>query len=186
MISLGAFSCVLWLALNLAAVEGYYGSRQHPRWGAQPSRLPLRHAGVRVGATPEGGDDAAVLPSGPLAVSTPSQDEAVARGIREWPGILKKGAAFDEPRAPFGTTRYVYGGRGTLVATPADGGDAQTVALAPNVLVEVQDECSLSWTVDEELTLLTPDFEQKGLFVGVAASLIAVFGFLLANAGGGG
>ena len=118
-----------------------------------------------------------------LKISTPSQDEAVSRGIREWPGFLKKGQDFTEPAKAGATVRYVYGGRGKLAATGADG-STQIADISPNTLIEVDAPCELSWTIEEPLTLLTPDFEQLGLFAGVALSLVAVFGYLLANSAG--
>ena len=47
-------------------------------------------------------------------VLMPAQEEAVARGIREWPGFLRKGSDFVKRDVAPGTMRYVYGGSGTL------------------------------------------------------------------------
>ena len=115
-----------------------------------------------------------------LRVLMPSQEEAVARGIREWPGFLRKGSDFVERDVAPGTMRYVYGGSGTLKARAGD--DEQTLAIAANTLIEVDTKCELSWTLEEPLVLLTPDFEQKELYVTIAGTLLVVFGFAFATA----
>ena len=114
-----------------------------------------------------------------LRVSLPSQEEAEGKGIREWPGFLRKSRDFVEDAAP-GTMRYVYGGSGTLKARAGD--DEQTLAIAANTLIEVDTKCELSWTLEEPLVLLTPDFEQKELYVTIAGTLLVVFGFAFATA----
>ena len=50
------------------------------------------------------------------------------------------------------------------------------------MLIEVDGKCDLSWSLEELLTLLTPDFEQKELFITVAGTLLVVFTSLLATA----
>ena len=105
--------------------------------------------------------------------------EAEGKGIREWPGFLRKSEDFVEDAAP-GTMRYVYGGSGTLKARAGD--DVQTLAIAANTLIEVDTKCELSWTLEEPLVLLTPDFEQKELYVTIAGTLLVVFGFAFATA----
>ena len=108
-----------------------------------------------------------------LRVLMPSQEEAVARGIREWPGFLRKSRDFVDDAAP-GTMRYVRGGcgGGGTRAARAGADDEPRIDIAANTLSEVDGKCELSWSLKEPLTLLTPDFEQKELFITVAGTLL--------------
>ena len=94
--------------------------------------------------------------------------------------FLRKSRDFVEDAAP-GTMRYVYGGSGTLTAR-AGADDEQRIDITANTLIEVDGKCELSWSLKEPLTLLTPDFEQKELFITVAGTLLVVFTSLLATA----
>ena len=160
--------------------------------GLAPSpaaRAPARRRAVALrSASPDETSDAPDFGDAPstarrplLRVLMPSQEEAVARGIREWPGFLRKGSDFVERDVAPGTMRYVYGGSGTLTAR-AGADDEQRIDITANTLIEVDGKCELSWSLQEPLTLLTPDFEQKELFITVAGTLLVVFTSLLATA----
>lgn len=63
--------------------------------------------------------------------------------------------------------------------------DDQTLSVTPGTLVEIQEgspELRLDWKSDtEEMILLTPGFEQGGVFLGVIAGILVLFGVLLSG-----
>jgi len=121
-----------------------------------------------------------------LTVSAPSQKEKEELGMREWPGFLNKDSNFVETGLESGKVRFVQKGRGKVVATAAASADSavsQSVPLEPGVFITVDKACDLAWTVDEPLLLLTPEFEQTGIYIAFVASVIAAFCFVFANLG---
>ena len=113
-----------------------------------------------------------------ITVTAPGQDDAVAMGVREWPGFLPKEVGNFVEACEGGEQRYVLEGRGSVSASGEPG-----VPLTPGSLVTVDAACELSWQVEEKMMILTPRFEQPWLFAGLFVVVFGLFGYLLANAG---
>jgi len=108
--------------------------------------------------------------------STPSQEEAVQLGIREWPQQVKTGewrestkGTSSEPLA-----RYVLEGKGRITV-----GSGESVFVGPGTLVTLANEDDIRWKVTTpDMIVLTPGYEEGGKLVAVAAALIALVGAL--------
>jgi hypothetical protein len=114
-----------------------------------------------------------------VQVSRPSSDVAAAQGIREWPQQTKGGSWREDSEDGELLTRYVLEGTGTVEIQ--QDGNARSFPLAPGTLVEVDGKAALSWTTSSpEMIILTPGFEQGGVFAAVAAVVLVLFGSLVA------
>lgn len=114
-----------------------------------------------------------------VSVRTPSQEEAEGLGIREWPQQAKSKGAFQEVCQDT-LVRYVLDGQGSVQVT--DGEESKQVAMAPGSLLEVSGEATLDWVVaSDEMIILTPGFEQGGLFAGVTLAVVVLLGALIAT-----
>lgn len=117
---------------------------------------------------------------------SPTQEEAEEMGIREWPQQAKQQGSFQEvcQDDDKSLVRYVLDGSGSVTITSLEDEDndqEQKVAVAPGSLVEVTGTARLTWQVDsKEMILLTPGFEQLGLFAAVAVGLVVIVAGLLA------
>jgi hypothetical protein len=69
--------------------------------------------------------------------------------------------------------RYVLDGTGSVTIVDEDDG-GQTSAVRSGSLVEVTGIATVKWTVDDDMIILTPGYEELGLFVGAAALLLLV------------
>lgn len=125
-----------------------------------------------------------------IQITNPSSDQAVGLGIREWPQQVKRGKWSEFVPSETTVTRYVLEGSGTLEIIDEDQAKVQRTTLVPGTLIEVTGTASLQWSTsgddndknnNNEMILLTPNFEQGGLLVGVVVSVIALFGALLAG-----
>ena len=56
------------------------------------------------------------------------------------------------------------------------------VAVGPGTLIVVTDQCSLRWRCETDLVVLTPTFEQTGIFAVAFVSIFAFFALLLVAA----
>mmetsp|Transcript_4753 Transcript_4753/g.12075 ORF Transcript_4753/g.12075 Transcript_4753/m.12075 type:complete len:281 (+) Transcript_4753:3-845(+) len=133
-------------------------------------------------------------------VQTPTQEEAESFGIREWSQQAWQQGTFIETAAASDatttTTRYVLEGEGqltvvsssattTIAATNENDNDnkKQVVKLRPGTLVEVTGGgggVQLDWDItSKEMILLTPGFEEIGLFVGVLVGFVGLVGALV-------
>ena len=104
-------------------------------------------------------------------------------GIREWPTQLmkSKGRRWKEFVSTDQTVvRYILDGSGTLVSTDDDNARTKTTPLQPGTLVEVTGTASLEWRAMEDMIVLTPGVEERGILLSVGAILISIFGALLA------
>jgi len=128
-------------------------------------------------------------------VTTPSSDEAVAMGARDWPQRTRTGTWSESFVTGQRATRYVLEGSGALVATTYDDeGEKEAMVMAegsetrrrvgPGTLVEVTGRADLYWDVDKEMIVLTPGYEEGGLLLAVGALLVVLCGALIAGAGG--
>ena len=117
-----------------------------------------------------------------VEVKTPSQEEAETMGIREWPQQAKSKGSFVESSKEGQTlVRYVLDGQGSVEIQDSDD-QSQTIPVKPGSLLEVTGEATLSWDVTtKEMILLTPGFEQMGIFAGVALALVVLLGALVAT-----
>ena len=113
-----------------------------------------------------------------IEVKTPSQEEAESMGIREWPQQAKSKGSFVESCEEGKTlVRYVLDGQSTVEITQSEEEPSQTISMRPGSLLEVTGEATLSWEVtSNEMILLTPSFEQVGIFSGVALALVVLLG----------
>lgn len=120
-----------------------------------------------------------------IRFTTPSQSEADSLGIREWPQQAKSKGTFEELVQEGQTlVRYILDGEArVIVVKKKNNAQKQEIfAMRPGCLLEVRGEAKLSWQVEsEEVILLTPGFEQLGLFAGVVIGLIMVTGALIAS-----
>ncbi len=107
----------------------------------------------------------------------PSQEEAVELGIREWPQQTKSSSWTDEAQEGQTLVRYILQGSGTLIV---NGGDSKK--FATGMLMEVEGPVSLEWKKDdgEDCIILTPGFENGGLFVGAFLGFMAMVAALVA------
>mmetsp|Transcript_4752 Transcript_4752/g.12071 ORF Transcript_4752/g.12071 Transcript_4752/m.12071 type:complete len:280 (+) Transcript_4752:3-842(+) len=131
-------------------------------------------------------------------VQTPTQEEAESFGIREWSQQARQQGTFVETvaDATTTTTRYVLEGEGqlTVVSSSAttttttsnkkdNDNKTQVVKLRPGTLVEVTGgggDVQLNWDItSKEMILLTPGFEEIGLFVGVIVGFVGLVGALV-------
>jgi quercetin dioxygenase-like cupin family protein len=113
-------------------------------------------------------------------ITLPTQDEAEQMGIREWPQQAKaKGTFTESSKADKTLTRYILDGKGKV---QVDNESPFTVKAGD--LVEVTGQATLTWEVtSDEMILLTPGFEQLGLFAGVVLGLVVLLGALTATTG---
>jgi hypothetical protein len=75
--------------------------------------------------------------------------------------------------------RYILDGTANVQVTTMV--DKKQVVVSPGNLLEVKGEATLKWQVtSEEMILLTPGFEQTGLFVGVLIGSVLVLAALIA------
>ena len=119
-------------------------------------------------------------------IQTPSSEEAASMGIREWPQQVKsKGMSrSEEVNTDTNVVRYILDGRGTLEICKVEE-DAKptrrecTTIVEPGTLIQVQGPATLHWTVLDEMIVLTPGFEEGGLFAGVIVAVLALFGALM-------
>ena len=115
-----------------------------------------------------------------ITVRTPSQEEAEGLGIREWPQQAKPRGSFQEScQEGQSLVRYVLDGQAKVQVSDAE--ESKEVSMPPGSLLEVTGEATLSWDVTSpEVIILTPGFEQVGLFAGVAVTMVVVLGALIA------
>ena len=122
-------------------------------------------------------------------VSVPSQAQCESLGVREWPQQSKKGS-WTETLAPGKSlVRYVLEGTGSLKIVTGDG--TKPISVKPGTLVEIEtggdtssSAVQLEWACDancSEMILLTPGFEESGVFLGVVAGILVLFGVLLSG-----
>mmetsp|Transcript_13442 Transcript_13442/g.22265 ORF Transcript_13442/g.22265 Transcript_13442/m.22265 type:complete len:162 (+) Transcript_13442:54-539(+) len=108
-----------------------------------------------------------------VKISTPSPEDAADMGIREWPQQKKSIGGWSESVGDGETlVRYVLDGTGSV--TIVDDDNAQTSAVQSGSLVEVTGIAKVEWAVDDSMIILTPGYEEGGLFVGAAAILLLV------------
>lgn len=121
-----------------------------------------------------------------IRFTTPSQAEAEALGIREWPQQARSKGSFEEVTQEGQTLiRYVLDGEANVIVVKKNSQNKEnkeSFLMRPGCLLEVRGEAILSWQIEsEEVILLTPGFEQVGLFAGVVIGLIMVMGALIAS-----
>uniref|UniRef100_A0A7S4AEF7 Uncharacterized protein n=1 Tax=Pseudo-nitzschia australis TaxID=44445 RepID=A0A7S4AEF7_9STRA len=122
-------------------------------------------------------------------VSVPSQAECESLGVREWPQQSKKGSWTETVAPGKSLVRYVLEGTGSLKIVTGDG--TKPISVKPGILVEVEtggdassSAVELVWACDancSEMILLTPGFEESGVFLGVVAGILVLFGVLLSG-----
>merc|ERR1711862_622719 len=108
-------------------------------------------------------------------VTTPSPEEAAAMGARDWPQQIKKGSWIEEIPTDEVKVRYILDGEGILdIANASDDMiESKRSTLRPGTLIEATGPLKLKWKVtgeggNDEMIILTPGYEQKGLLLVVA------------------
>eukprot|EP00548_Thalassiothrix_antarctica_P008882 CAMPEP_0194132408 /NCGR_PEP_ID=MMETSP0152-20130528/2893_1 /TAXON_ID=1049557 /ORGANISM="Thalassiothrix antarctica, Strain L6-D1" /LENGTH=164 /DNA_ID=CAMNT_0038827461 /DNA_START=15 /DNA_END=509 /DNA_ORIENTATION=+ len=107
-----------------------------------------------------------------VKISTPSPDAAAEMGIRDWPQQLKSGTWSEKVEEGQEKVRYILDGTGKVEITENDG-TSKTESVGPGSLLEISDEVALDWKSDsDEMIILTPGYEETGIFIGVALGLL--------------
>ena len=110
-------------------------------------------------------------------LSTPSQDEAVELGIREWPQQVKSGTWTESVDAGSSLTRYILEGRGTVTL-----GSGDKKSLSPGMLLTFTDESMIEWEASTaDMIILTPGYEEGGKLAAVFAILVLLLGAIVAG-----
>lgn len=123
-----------------------------------------------------------------ITTSVPSQSQCEALGVREWPQQSKTGIWTETVAPENSLQRYVLEGTGSL-AVVADDNSVTTIPIKPGTLVEIRvgtPSVTLEWECAPncpEVILLTPGFEEGGVFLGVIAGIVVLFGALLSSTG---
>jgi hypothetical protein len=124
-----------------------------------------------------------------IDIQTPSPEDAASMGIRDWPQQVKSGAWSEFVAEDKTVIRYVLDGTGSVDIVDEDIAETKFVTIGPGTLIEVTGPVTLKWMVNnnnnnnQDMILLTPGFEENGLFAGVAVAVIALFGFLVVGTG---
>ena len=108
----------------------------------------------------------------------PSQQESVELGIREWPQQTKSSPSWTEQASDGQTlTRYILQGSGSVSVN-----EESPKKFNVGMLMEVEGPASLEWQKDDgdDVIILTPGFENGGLFVGALAGFVLMVGALVA------
>ena len=130
-----------------------------------------------------------------ISITNPSPDDAADMGIRDWPQQVKKG--YWEERCTEGEpplVRYVLDGTGTLdISTSSYDTTSMkktSQILSPGTLIEISnvdegESVNLLWQANEgeDMIILTPGFEQGGIFIGAIVAMILTFVALIAGVG---
>ena len=119
-----------------------------------------------------------------FSVEQPEPDKAANMGIREWPQQVKTSSYQETIDDGKEVTRYILEGQGS-VEFESEGTKKKTTKVSPGTLVTATGPALLKWTVKEELIVLTPGYEQGGLFVGAAAVLVALIAVIALTSGSG-
>jgi len=114
----------------------------------------------------------------------PSQEEAVELGIREWPQQTKVRSEWSEEVQQKQTlVRYILQGTGTVTVTDDSRNKrSEKKNFQPGFMLEVEGPATLDWNKsdNEDVVILTPGFEQGGLFLGAILGLVGLTGALIA------
>lgn len=115
-----------------------------------------------------------------VKVSQPTSDAAAEAGIREWPQQTKKGQWQESVENGETMLRYILDGSGRVDIQEEDG-NTQTFRVQPGTLVEISDQAMVTWeSSSPEMIVLTPNFEEGGVFVAVVLVALVLFGSLIA------
>jgi len=110
--------------------------------------------------------------------SVPSQERCVELGIRDWPQTTKSGESWsEEVQEGQNLTRYILQGSGTVSVNSVN------KKFNVGVLLEVEGPASLEWKRDassDSVIILTPGFENGGLFAAALVGFVALCGALVA------
>ena len=152
-------------------------------------RKTLRDRAARMAAADGENESPPHRPS-TVKVSSPSAEEGVQLGIREWPGFLRKTADFEE-EVEAGATRYIMDGLGTC--TPE--GEAP-ITLEPGTLLECTTSTTLSYAIYDSagqypikgnpqnypLIIVTPDVQGAPWLLASGLAFLGGLALLVANA----
>ena len=126
-----------------------------------------------------------------MEVKMPSENEAVSLGIREWPQQLKKGAWSEKVDDGKMSCVYVLDGSASVSVTLLnEAGEPKTDlpsehVIVPGSLLETMGPAQLEFeATDDEILILTPDYQQGTLLAAAGALFIVVCGALITGSFG--
>ena len=160
-----------------------------------PNRISSSFTPNTVTPTPT--PTSTVLYSSSSSFTNPTQEQSVELGIRDWPQQSKSQSTWEEVVKDGETlTRYILQGNGDVTITSDEKGGSSSSSSSSSssgkakkfttgVLIEVSGPASLNWVNrgSEDVIILTPGYEQGGLFLGAAATLVVLCGALIAGVG---
>ena len=115
-----------------------------------------------------------------VEITFPSQDDAVAMGIRDWPQQFHSKSWSESVAEGLLVSRYVLSGKGRItVDYYDDNDDKQRISgrrVYAGTLVEVDGEANIYWEVesDDGMIVLTPGYEEGGKLL-LVGGVLAVF-----------
>mmetsp|Transcript_10438 Transcript_10438/g.22659 ORF Transcript_10438/g.22659 Transcript_10438/m.22659 type:complete len:185 (-) Transcript_10438:203-757(-) len=170
----GVTGCVCHLIL-LIATAGVLGFAP-PRGVSSPTRL---ERGLPQQATSTRTELFATT-NKQVEITFPSQDDAAAMGIRDWPQQFHSKSWSESVAEGLLVSRYVLSGNGRITVDYYDENDDKQRISGQRVyagtLVEVDGEANIFWDVesDDGMIVLTPNYEEGGKLLLVGGAL-AVF-----------
>ena len=195
---------VLLVSTRIVLTTGF--AIHHRHHGVVPLVPPIRQSSLPPGIPPPtgakgtaGGTLTSLYLSSSSSFSTPTQEQSVALGIREWPQQTKSQSTWSEQvKDGQSLTRYILQGEGeltialeeltttTTTTKTTKKASPQRKKIIPGLLVEVTGPATLNWVkkdAEDVIIILTPGYEQGGLLIGVASGLIVLCGALIAGVG---
>lgn len=162
-------ACICFLLLASGTALGFTARPAVSRLATKPSSIILYDSAVEV--------------------KIPSQADAVTLGARDWPQQLKTGSWSERVDNNVLAARYILDGTGSIQVTLYDeAGNMKTARpsshkLVPGSFVEAMGPATIDWTVDDQMIVLTPGYEQGSLFAAVAALFVVLCGVLISQGG---
>mmetsp|Transcript_41635 Transcript_41635/g.81616 ORF Transcript_41635/g.81616 Transcript_41635/m.81616 type:complete len:180 (+) Transcript_41635:67-606(+) len=143
-----------------------------------------RRAGAATVAVSPPASSTALYTVSSSSFTVPTQEESVGRGIREWPQQTKSQKSWEDTVIDGETlTRYILEGSGTLTVVGDSTFITKKKKFDAGLLVEITGPATVSWARvgDGDVVILTPGYEQGGLLVAAALTLVALIGALVAG-----
>ena len=115
-----------------------------------------------------------------IEIEVLSPEKAAEMGIREWPALGQKSGVWRE-NVSKGTVRYILDGKGSVAVVDVNSASsAQKVN--PGCLINVMEDGELEWkSFSDDMTILSPSFEDGPLLAAVAGILIIFCAVLIGN-----
>jgi len=156
-----------------------------------PFRRPtFHHTNLALHLSSDKDDD--IGDRGGALVTTPTPDQAVGMGARDWPQQVRTGSWFETLSKGETVTRYILEGEGfvTVTAMAVD----KKKKVGPGTLVEAKGPVELRWKVFDagndggkgkgEMIVLTPGYEEGASLAIVAVAFVVLCAVLVSFGGG--